>query len=73
MQRELQELQPQLVQMSLETEELIRIIEKDTLEVESIKKVVEADEAVTNKTAMDAKAIKVRSCSWRFLLGQRTS
>ena len=61
MQQELQELQPQLIQTSQETVELIGIIERETVEVEAVKTVVEADEAVCNKAAMAAKAIKV-SC-----------
>ena len=44
---------------SEETEDLIRIIEKDTTEAEIVKKVVMDDEAVTNEEAMKAKAIKV--------------
>ena len=59
MQKELQDLQPKLEQTSKETEELIEIIEKETVEVEAVKKVVEADEAVANKAAMEAKMIKV--------------
>lgn len=59
MQRALQELQPQLVQTSVETEQLIRIIERDTAEVEVVKRNVEEEEAVTNEAAMQAKAIKV--------------
>ncbi len=59
MQQELQDLQPKLIQTSKETVELIAIIEKETKEVEAVKAVVEADEAVANKAAMEAKAIKV--------------
>ncbi len=59
MQKDLQELQPKLIQTSIETEELIGIIEKETVEVEEVKKVVEVDEAEANKAAMEAKAIKV--------------
>lgn len=59
MREELTNLQPQLIKTSKETEELIAIIEKETLEVESVKKIVEADEAVANKAAMEAKSIKV--------------
>ena len=61
MQRELKDLQPILIETSKETDELIITIEKETVEVEQVKAVVEADEAVANKAAMDAKAIKVRS------------
>lgn len=59
MQKELQELQPQLINTSRETEELIIIIERETEEVEAVKKVVEADEATANKAASEAKSIKV--------------
>ena len=61
MQKELQDLQPKLEQTSQETKELIEIIEKETIEVEAVKSVVEADEAVANKAAMEAKKIKVRN------------
>ena len=61
MQKELQDLQPKLEQTSQETKELIEIIEKETIEVEAVKRVVEADEAVANKAAMEAKKIKVRN------------
>ena len=78
MQKELQDLQPKLEQTSIETEELIVIIEKETVEVEAVKKVVEADEAVANKAAMEAKMIKVyplkhpliRSYDYRRVVGQ---
>ncbi|XP_065937642.1 dynein axonemal heavy chain 3 isoform X7 [Magallana gigas] len=58
MQQELVELQPKLIQTSKETAELIEFISKESIEVEAIKKVVEADEVVANNAAMDAKAIK---------------
>jgi dynein heavy chain len=63
MQKELQELQPKLIETSKETVELIAIIETETVEVEAVKKVVEADEAVANAAAMDAKSIKVSTQS----------
>lgn len=59
MQQELVELQPKLIQTSKETAELIEFISKESIEVEAVKKVVEADEVVANNAAMDAKAIKV--------------
>ena len=76
MQKELQELQPKLVQTSLETEELIKVIESETEEVEKVKQVVEADEAVANAAAMESKAIKVgrarfnslNSDNWKYFL-----
>ncbi|XP_076448252.1 dynein axonemal heavy chain 3-like [Babylonia areolata] len=58
MQQELVELQPKLIDTSRETEELIKIIETETVEVEQKKKIVEEDEAVANEAAMAAKAIK---------------
>jgi len=63
MREELQGLQPQLEQTSLETKELIKAIERDTEEVAVVKKVVEADEAIANAAATDAKAIKVSDTS----------
>ena len=59
MQQELVELQPKLIQTSQETEELIGIIERETIDVEDIKRIVEVDEAVANKAAREAEAIKV--------------
>ena len=59
MQKELIELQPQLIQTSQETEELIAIIEKESVEVQEVKAVVEVDEATAAKAAAEAKAIKV--------------
>lgn len=59
MQQELVDLQPKLIQTSKETAELIEFISKESVEVEAVKKVVEADEVVANNAAMDAKAIKV--------------
>ena len=68
MQQELVELQPKLIETSKETEELIIIIEKETIEVEEKKKLVEADEAVAQAAADKAKAIKVilHFCSSRL-------
>lgn len=61
MREELQGLQPQLEQTSRETVELIKDIELDTEKVAVVKKAVEADEAVANAAATDAKAIKVHT------------
>ena len=60
MQKELQELQPRLIQTSKETEELILIIEKETAEAAEVKEVVAKDEAVANEAAKASQAIKVR-------------
>lgn len=59
MQAELLDLQPKLIETSQETEELISIIEQETIEVEDIKRIVEVDESVANKAAQEAEAIKV--------------
>ena len=59
MQTELRELQPRLIETSKETEQLIVVIEKETVEVEQVKAVVEADKAVADEAAAGAKAIKV--------------
>lgn len=39
MQEELRELQPELKETKIQTEELLKVIEKETAEVEKIKKV----------------------------------
>ena len=39
MQEELQELQPELEETKIQTEDLLKVIEKETAEVETIKKV----------------------------------
>jgi dynein heavy chain, axonemal len=59
MREELKGLQPQLEQTSLETQELIKIIERDSEDVAVVKRAVEADEAVAKAAADDAQAIKV--------------
>ncbi|CAG0920877.1 unnamed protein product [Notodromas monacha] len=51
-------LRPQLMQLSAETEKLMIKIEKDTVNVESQKEVVAADEAASNEAAAAAQAIK---------------
>ncbi|XP_031754732.1 dynein heavy chain 3, axonemal [Xenopus tropicalis] len=58
MQQELTELKPMLIERSSETEELVNIIADETLEVEAVKSLVEADEATANRAAQEAKAIK---------------
>ncbi|XP_063786085.1 dynein axonemal heavy chain 3-like [Pseudophryne corroboree] len=58
MQQELTELKPMLIERSSETVELVNIIADETLEVEAVKSLVEADEATANKAALEAKAIK---------------
>ena len=58
MQQELQDLQPELIKTSAETEKLMVKIEQDTVEVEAKREVVSADEAVANEAAAAAQAIK---------------
>ncbi|XP_053376707.1 dynein axonemal heavy chain 3-like [Mercenaria mercenaria] len=59
MQKELIELRPQLIQTSKETKELIAFIEKESVEVQQVKQVVEVDEAAANKAAQESHAIKL--------------
>ncbi|KAG2469298.1 DYH7 protein, partial [Polypterus senegalus] len=58
MQQQLRELEPLLMERSKETVELLAIIAQDTLEVETVKKEVEEEEAIANKAAQEAQAIK---------------
>nr|DBA34563.1 TPA: hypothetical protein GDO54_002113 [Pyxicephalus adspersus] len=58
MQSELEALQPQLKIASKEVDEMMVVIEKESIEVAKTEKIVKADEAVANEQAMAAKAIK---------------
>ncbi|XP_071083415.1 dynein axonemal heavy chain 12-like isoform X1 [Haliotis cracherodii] len=58
MQKELEELQPQLVKSSEENEKMIVVIEKESKEVEVTSQKVKADEAVANEQAASAQALK---------------
>ncbi|XP_070569551.1 dynein axonemal heavy chain 7-like isoform X2 [Ptychodera flava] len=58
MQKELVALQPQLVVASKEVDEIMVIIEKESIEVAKTEKIVKADEEVANKQAEAAKKIK---------------
>jgi dynein heavy chain len=58
MQEELIALQPELKKSQEESEKLMVVIERDTVEVEAKKQVVAADEAVANEAAAAAQAIK---------------
>ncbi|CAH2306581.1 dynein heavy chain 7, axonemal [Pelobates cultripes] len=58
MQGELEALQPQLKVASREVDEMMVIIERESIEVAKTEKIVKADEAVANDQAMAAKAIK---------------
>ncbi|KAJ8410629.1 hypothetical protein AAFF_G00195330 [Aldrovandia affinis] len=58
MQVELEALQPQLKVASKEVDEMMVVIERESVEVAKTEKVVKEDEAVANEQAMAAKAIK---------------
>jgi dynein heavy chain len=58
MQVELRELQPQLIVASQEVDANTLIVEKESIEVAKVEKVVKADEEVANDQARVAKAIK---------------
>lgn len=58
MQAELEALQPQLVESSKQVDEIMIIVERDSIEAAKVERVVKADEAVANEQAQAAKAIK---------------
>ncbi|XP_070694441.1 dynein axonemal heavy chain 7 [Pempheris klunzingeri] len=58
MQVELEALQPQLLVASKEVDEMMIVIEHESVEVAETEKVVKMDEGVANEQAMAAKAIK---------------
>ncbi|ORZ39485.1 dynein heavy chain and region D6 of dynein motor-domain-containing protein [Catenaria anguillulae PL171] len=58
MQVELNDLKPKLIVTQKETEDLLAVIQRDSVEVEKKRELVKADEAVANKKASEAKAIK---------------
>uniref|UniRef100_A0A8C4EKJ1 Dynein, axonemal, heavy chain 7 n=1 Tax=Dicentrarchus labrax TaxID=13489 RepID=A0A8C4EKJ1_DICLA len=58
MQVELEALQPQLIVASKEVDEMMVVIEHESVEVAKTEKVVKVDEAIANEQAMAAKAIK---------------
>ncbi|GCC40367.1 hypothetical protein chiPu_0024132, partial [Chiloscyllium punctatum] len=58
MQQELTGLKPLLMERNQETEELLKVIADETLEVEVVKRVVETDEETANKAAQEARVIK---------------
>lgn len=58
MQTELEALQPQLRVASKQVDDMMLVIEKESLEVAKTEKIVKADEGVANEQAMAAKAIK---------------
>ena len=59
MQQELTALQPELIQTSAETDEMMVKIEGETVEVDAKKELVSADEKMANEAAAAAQAIKV--------------
>jgi dynein heavy chain len=58
MQQELTDLQPQLVQAGVEVDEIMIVIERESIEVAKVEKVVKADEAVASEQAKAAQSIK---------------
>ncbi|XP_059163826.1 dynein axonemal heavy chain 12-like isoform X1 [Physella acuta] len=58
MQKELEELQPQLVVSAAENEKMLKVIEVDSADVEKTTEKVKADEAVANESASQAQALK---------------
>lgn len=58
MQKELEDLQPQLVKSSEETDKMMIVIEKESKEVQKTSEVVAKDEAVANQQAEEAQALK---------------
>ena len=58
MQKELEDLQPQLVKTAAENESMMVVIEKESSEAEVVSKRVQADEAVANEQAASSKALK---------------
>jgi len=58
MKQELEGLQPILLQTAEDTNKLLAQIDKDTKEAEATRAVVEAEEAIANIKAAEAKAIK---------------
>ncbi|CEF67457.1 Dynein heavy chain at 62B [Strongyloides ratti] len=58
LQQELLRLQPELLRTSLETSQLICVIEKETIDVENAKEVVAANEFKANTTATNAQSLK---------------
>lgn len=60
MQKELTDLQPELIKTSAETEKMMVKIEKETVEVDAKKAIVSADEKEANDAAAVAQGIKVK-------------
>lgn len=60
MQKELTDLQPELIKTSAETDKMMIKIEQETVEVDAKRELVAADEVVANEAAAAAQAIKVQ-------------
>ncbi|XP_015752501.1 PREDICTED: dynein heavy chain 12, axonemal-like [Acropora digitifera] len=58
MQKELEELQPQLVETAKENTKMMKVIEKESAEVEARSELVRKDEAVANQKASESQALK---------------
>uniref|UniRef100_A0AAV2K0N3 EF-hand domain-containing protein n=1 Tax=Knipowitschia caucasica TaxID=637954 RepID=A0AAV2K0N3_KNICA len=58
MQVQLEALQPELREASIKVDQMMKVIEHESAEVAQTEKVVKVDEAIANKQAMAAKAIK---------------
>lgn len=58
MQIELSDLQPQLIKTQKETDQIMEVISRESVEVEKKRALVKVDEVVANKKASEAKAIK---------------
>jgi dynein heavy chain len=58
MQKELEELQPKLVEASTENERMMKVIEKESVDVEARSKVVKEEEKGANEKAAEAQALK---------------
>ena len=72
MQKELEELQPKLAVAKEENAKMMTVIEKESSEVAARSEVVKRDEAVANKQAAEAQALKDEvgaqlRCSWWFV------
>ena len=69
MKEEIIAMQPELVATSEETTKIMEKIEIDKVDVDAKKELVQADEAVANKAAMEAKAIKPDFKNFLFTVG----
>lgn len=58
MQRDLEDLQPKLIESSKLTEQKEKIVEAETIEAEKIREVVAGEEAIASASAAEATAIK---------------